>query len=324
MWMVRIALNKPYTFIVLALLLLILGPLTIIYTPKDIFPNIRIPVVSVVWSYTGLLPEEMAGRITSVFERVLTTTVNDIEHIESQSLIGVSVVKIFFHPAVKVAIALSQVTAIAQTILRSLPPGTLPPLVLSYNASTVPIIQLVLSSVKLSEQELNDLGNNFIRTQLASVQGAALPFPYGGKVREVMVDLNPLAMQAYGISAQDVNAAIDNQNLILPAGTQKIGLYEYFVKLNASPIVLNDLNNLPIRTAKGTVIYIRDVAHVRDGFPPQQNIVNVDGKRAVLMPIQKTGGASTLDIINEVKDLIPKILDSMPPALNLKLFGNMP
>jgi len=264
----------------------------------------------------------MAGRITSNFERALTTTVNDIEHIESQSLIGVSVVKIFFHPAVKIAVALSQVTAISQTMLRNMPPGTLPPLVLSYNASTVPIIQLVLSSVKLSEQALNDLGNNFIRTQLAVVQGAALPYPYGGKVRQVQVDLNPNAMQAYGISAQDINTAIGNQNLILPAGTEKIGLYEYFVKLNGSPVVLNDLNDLPIKNEKGSVLYIHDVAHVRDGSPPQTNIVNVDGVRAVLMPIQKVSGASTLDIINQVKAILPKLIASMPPELNVKIFGD--
>lgn len=322
MWIVRIALTRPYTFIVLALLLLILGPLTIIRTPKDIFPNINIPVVSVVWNYTGLLPQEMAGRITSTFERALTTTVNDIEHIESQSLTGVSVIKIFFHDNVQIPMALSQVTAIAQTGLRLLPPGTQPPLILSYNASTVPIIQLVLSSDKLSEQELYDLGNNFIRTQLAVVQGAALPFPYGGKVRQAQVDLNPQNMQAYGVSAQDVNAAILNQNLIIPAGTEKIGLYEYFVKLNASPIEIDELNNLPIKTANGTVIFIRDVAHVRDGFPPQQNIVSMDGKRAVLMPIQKTGSASTLDIINKVKAIMPKVIDSMPAALKIQLFGD--
>jgi len=322
MWIVRIALTRPYTFIVLALLLLILGPLSILRTPKDIFPHINIPVVSVVWSYTGLLPDEMSGRITSPFERALTTTVNDIEHIESQSLIGVNVIKIFFHPSTDIGIALSQVTAIAQTMLRNLPPGTTPPLVLSYNASTVPVLQLVLSSAKLSEQELNDLGNNFIRTQLAVVQGAALPYPYGGKVRQVQVDLDPDAMQAYGVSPLDVNQAISNQNLIIPAGTQKIGLFEYFVRLNASPIVLEHLNDLPIKTAQGTVLYVHDVAHVRDGFPPQTNIVDVNGTRAVLMSIQKTGEASTLDIISKIKALLPKIEAGMPPTLNLKLFAD--
>ena len=322
MWFVRIALTRPYTFIVLALLLLILGLLAILRTPKDIFPNINIPVVSVVWNYTGLLPDEMAGRITSNFERALTTTVNDIEHIESQSLTGVSVTKIFFYPSVQIATALSQVTSISQTLLRNLPPGTLPPLILSYNASSVPIIQLVLSSSQLSEQKLNDLATNFIRTQLAVVQGAALPYPYGGKVRQVQVDLNPQAMQTYGVSAQDVNTAIDNQNLILPAGTEKIDLYEYFIKLNASPIVLDDLNNLPIKSQNGTVLYIHDVAHVRNGSPPQTNIVNFNGIRAVLMIIQKVSGASTLDIINQVKSLLPKIRASMPPELNIKIFAD--
>ena len=322
MWFVRIALTRPYTFIVLALMLLIFGFLSILKTPKDIFPNIKIPVVSVVWTYTGLLPVEMAGRITSVFERALTTTVNDIQHIESQSLTGVSVTKIFFYPSVNIATALSQVTAISQTLLKNLPPGTLPPLILSYNASSVPIMQLVLSSPKLTEQELNDLGNNFLRTQLAVVQGAALPYPYGGKVRQVQVDINPRAMQAYEVSAQDVNAAIDNQNLILPAGTQKIDLYEYFVKLNGSPVVLNDLNDLPVKNQKGTVLYVHDVGHVLNGSPPQTNIVNFNGKRAVLMTIQKVSGASTLDIINQVKALLPKVMESMPPELNLKVFGD--
>jgi multidrug efflux pump subunit AcrB len=322
MWFVRIALTKPYTFIVLAILLLILGPLSIIRTPKDIFPNINIPVVSVVWGYTGLLPVEMAGRITSNFERALTTTVNDIQHIESQSLTGVSVTKIFFFPSVKIATALSQVTSISQTMLRNLPPGTLPPLILSYNASTVPIMQLVLSSSKLTEQEMNDLANNFMRTQLAVVQGAALPYPYGGKVRQVEIDLNTQQMQAYGVSAQDVNAAIDNQNLILPAGTEKIGLYEYFIKLNGSPIVLNDLNELPVKNQQGGVLYIHDVAHALNGSPPQTNIVNFNGTRAVLMTIQKISGASTLDIIQDVKAILPKLMESMPPQLNLKIFGD--
>ncbi|MDR3476461.1 MAG: efflux RND transporter permease subunit [Gammaproteobacteria bacterium] len=322
MWIVRIALSRPYTFIVLALMLLIIGPLAIQRTPTDIFPNINIPVVSVVWSYTGLPPDEMANRITSVFERTVTTTVNDIEHIESESLIGVSVTKIFFQPGVNIDIALSQVTAISQTILRSLPPGTLPPLILSYNASTVPVLQLVLSSRTLPEQELNDLGNNFIRTQLATVQGAALPYPYGGKVRQIQVDLNPQAMQTYGVSAQDVTAAIANQNLILPAGTLKMGAYEYIVKLNGSPLVVDELNQMPVKTTPGGVLYIRDVAHVRDGFAPQTNIVRVNGVHAVMMSVQKTGTASTLDIINRVKALIPKIKDSLPEGLNLSMFGD--
>jgi len=322
MWIVRIALTRPYTFIVLALLLLILGPLSILRTPKDIFPAINIPVVSVVWAYTGLLPEEMSGRITSYFERILTTTVNDIEHIESQSLFGVSVVKIFFHPAVNVGMALSQVTAVSQTLLKSFPPGTTPPLILSYDASSVPILQLVLSSEKLSEQELNNLGNNFIRPELAVVEGAAIPYPYGGKIPQIQVDLDPHAMQAHGVSGADVNAAIAEQNLILPAGTEKIGTYEYFVKLNASPLLLDELNNLPIKSINGSVLYVHDVAHVHYGAPPQTNIVLVDGKRAVLMSVQKTGKASTLDIISQIKELLPQVRDSMPSALNIKMFGD--
>jgi CzcA family heavy metal efflux pump len=322
MWIVRIALSRPYTFIVLALLILIMGILTILRTPTDIFPNINIPIVSVVWTYTGLPPDEMGDRITSVFERAVTTTVNDIEHMESQSLNGVSVVKIFFQPGVNVPLAISQVTAISQTMLRQLPPGTTPPLVLSYSASSVPVMQLVLSSLKLSEQELNDLGNNFIRTQLATVEGASLPYPYGGKVSQVQVDLNHPAMQTYGVTAQDVNDAIDAQNLIFPSGTQKIGPYEYFIKLNGSPIDVLKLNDLPVLAEDGSVIYIRDVAHVRNGFTPQTNIVTVDGIRAVLMTVQKTGNASTLDIINQVKSLIPKIRDSMPSALDLKIIGD--
>ncbi len=322
MWLVRIALTKPYTFIVLALLLLLLGILAIIRTPKDIFPNINIPIVSVVWTYTGLLPEEMAGRITSGYERALTTTVNNIEHIESQSLNGVSVIKIFFHPHSDIGVALSQVTAISQTVLKTLPPGATPPLVLSYNASSVPILQLVLSSPTLTEQTLNDLGNNFVRTQLAVVEGAALPYPYGGKVRQTMVDLNPEAMQAFGVSAQDIDNALQNQNLILPAGTEKIGSFEYYVKLNSSPIEQQDLNNLPIKPLKGSVLYMHDVAYVHDGSTPQTNIVDINGARAVLMTIQKTGEASTLDIINHIKALMPQIRSSMPAELRIHLFSD--
>ena len=322
MWIVRLALSRPYTFIVLALLLLILGPLAIMRMPTDIFPDINIPVVSVVWSYTGLSPQEMGDRITSNFERAVTTTVNDIEHIDSESLTGVSVTKIFFQTSVNIDIALSQVTAVSQTMLRSMPPGTLPPLILSYNASSVPVLQLVLSSAKLSEQDLNDLGNNFIRTQLATVEGAAIPYPYGGKVRQIQVDLDQQAMQAFGVSPVDVNSAIGSQNLILPAGTEKIGLYEYIVKLNGSPSIADEINNLPIQNSHGSVLYIHDVAHVRDGFAPQTNIVRVDGSRAVLMNIQKSGNASTLDIVNKVKGLIPKLREAMPPALNLNTFAD--
>jgi len=322
MWIVRIALSRPYTFIVMAILLLILGPLAILRTPTDIFPSIDIPVVSVIWNYTGLPPDEMANRITANFERATTITVNDIEHIESESLIGVSVVKVFFQPSVNIDVALSQVTAIAQTLLRAMPPGTTPPLILSYNASTVPILQFILSSAKMAEQEIFDFANNFIRTQLATVQGASLPFPYGGRQRQIQVDLNPKAMQTYGVSPVDVSNAIGNQNLILPAGTQKIGPYEYFVKLNGSPEKADALNDLPINTSNGSVLYIRDVAHVRDGFAPQTNIVRESGARSILMSIQKTGNASTLDIVDRIKSVVAGIKDNIPPDLKLGLFGD--
>ena len=322
MWIVRIALERPYTFVVLAILLLIFGPLSISRMPVDIFPNIGIPVVSTVWSFAGLPPDEMAERIVANYERALTVTVNDIEHIESQSLPGVAVVKTFFHPTVNNEMAVAQETAIAQTMLRSLPPGTNPPLIIIYNASSVPIMQLALSSSQLSEQELFDLGNNAIRTQLATVQGAALPYPYGGKVREVVVDLDQKKLQALGLSAQDVNNAIGNQNLILPAGTEKIGGYEYNIKLNASPADVDDLNNMPIKAVNGTTIYVRDVAHVRDGFAPQTNMVRVNGQRAVLMTILKTGEASTLDIIGKVKGKMGDIRASLPSSLDLHIIGD--
>ncbi|MEI8055433.1 MAG: efflux RND transporter permease subunit [bacterium] len=322
MWIVRIALERPYTFIVLAVLLFILGPLAILRTPTDMLPDINIPVVSVIWSYTGMPPDEMSMRITSNFERAVSTTVNDIEHIESQSLTGMSITKLFFHPNVDISFSLSQVTAISQTMLRLMPSGMTPPLILVYSASSVPVIQLALSSSKLSEQELNDYGNNFIRTQLATVQGSAMPYPYGGKLRQVQVDLNQQAMQTYGVSPQDVNNALTNQNLILPAGTQKIGLYEYAVKLNASTQTADALNDLPIKTVNNSTIYMRDVAHIRDGFSPQTNIVRIDGMRAVLLYIMKTGNASTLNIISSVKKLINSMKDSLPENLTLDVIGD--
>lgn len=322
MWIVRIALSHPYTFVVLAILLLIVGPITILRTPTDILPSIDIPVVSVVWSYTDLPPEEMADRITSIFERSLTTTVNNIQHIESYSLLGMSVTKVFFQPSANIAVALSQVTAIAQTILKTLPPGTTPPLILSYDASTVPILELLLSSNTLSEVALNDLGNNFIRPQLAVVQGASLPVPYGGKTRQVQIDLNQKAMQAYGVSAADINASVGMQNLILPAGTQKIGQTEYIIKLNSSPIKLDQINQFPIQGNPKNVLYLRDVAHAYNGSPPQTNIVLMNGRRAVMMSIQKTGNASTLDVIKRVKRRLPFIKAGMPPGLSVSLFGD--
>jgi CzcA family heavy metal efflux pump len=322
MWIVKIALDRPYTFIVLAFSLLIFGVLTIMRTPVDIFPQINIPVVSVVWQYTNLPADEMANRVTANFERAVTTTVNDIEHIESQSLTGVGVVKIFFQQGTNIDVALSQTTAISQTILKFLPPGITPPLILSYNASSVPVIQLALSSSQLTEQEMFDLGNTVIRTQLATVQGASIPFPYGGKQRQIQVDLDMPALQAKGIAPVDVNNAMAAQNLILPAGTEKIGDFEYNIKLNASTGTVDELNDLPIKRVGGSTLFVRDVAHVRDGFAPQTNMVRLNGERAVLMTVQKTGNASTLDIISRVKDRLPFIKDSLPPGLAVRAIGD--
>jgi multidrug efflux pump subunit AcrB len=318
MWIVRIALRRPYTFVVLALLILMVGPLTIARTPTDIFPNIDIPVVTVVWNYGGLSADEMSNRIVSIYERNLTATVNDIEHVESQSLRGIAVVKVFFQPGAKIDLAVAQVTASAQSQLRQLPPGTQPPFILTYNASTVPVLQLALSGKKLSEQQLFDIAVNFLRTQLASVNGAQIPYPYGGKQPQIQVDLMPEAMQAKHLTPADVVNAISVQNLILPGGTQKLGATEYDVDINASPKTVEELNDLPIRTVGGNTIYIHDVAHVRDGFPPQTNIVRVDGSRAALLTIQKVGNASTLDIINNVKKALPRIETSLPPELEIK------
>ncbi|MGB0037025.1 MAG: efflux RND transporter permease subunit [Candidatus Acidiferrales bacterium] len=318
MWIVRLALRRPYTFVVAAILLLILGPVSILRTPTDIFPNIDIPVVTVVWNYAGLSPEGMSNRIIYNYERSLTTTVNDIEHIESQSLSGIGLVKIFFQPGVQVGNAVAQVTAISQAVIRSYPPGTTPPFIITYNASTVPILQLALSSQKLSEQQLFDLGVNFLRTGLVSVPGVAIPYPYGGKQRQVQVDLNFAEMQAKGLAPVDVVNAISSQNLILPAGTAKIGAFEYQVDMNGSPETVAELNELPIKTVGSSTIYIRDVAYVRDGFPPQTNIVRVNGQRASLMSIQKTGNASTLDIISKVKALLPPIEAGLPPELDIR------
>ena len=318
MWIVRLALRRPYTFVVVAVLLCILGPLAIVRTPTDIFPNIDIPVVSVLWNYAGLSPEEMSNRITYNYERSLTTTVNDIEHIESQSLNGIAVVKVFFHPGVQIGNAVAQVTAISQTVLRGFPTGTTPPLVIQYNASTVPILQLALSGQGLSEQQLGDLGINFLRTGLVTVPGVAIPYPYGGKFRQIQVDLNTTALQAKGLSPNDVVNAINNGNLILPAGTAKMGAFEYQVDMNGAPDTVKGLNDLPIKTVGNSTIYIHDVANVRDGFPPQTNIVRVDGLRSTLMVIQKTGKASTLDIISHVKALLPSVLATLPPALQIR------
>ncbi|HET7439770.1 MAG TPA: efflux RND transporter permease subunit [Terriglobales bacterium] len=322
MWIVRLALRRPYTFVVLAILLLILGPLVIYRTPTDIFPNINIPVISILWNYSGLNAQEMSDRIVYQTERSLTTTVDDIEHSESQSLNGIAVVKVFFQPHANINKAIAQVTAISQTQLRQLPPGTTPPLVITYSASSVPIVQLALSAQKLSEQQLFDLGVNFIRTRLVTIPGCAIPYPYGGKQRQIMVDLNTTALQSKGLSPMDVVNAISAQNLILPAGTSKIGNFEYDVDLNASPRSVRELNDLPIKNVGNTTIYIRDVAYVRDGFPPQTNIVHVDGQRSVLLTVLKTGNASTLDIISGIKSLLPRVLAGLPQQLDVHLLAD--
>ena len=318
MWIVRVALNRPYTFIVLALLILILSPIVIQRTPTDIFPEIDIPVIAVVWNYTGMSAEEMEGRMTSVYERVLTTLVNNIEHVESTTVNGLAVVKIFLQPHASVDAATAQVTGASQTILRQMPPGVVPPLILTYNASSVPILQLGLSSRTLSEQQLGDLGLNFIRTQLVTIPGASVPYPYGGKQRQVMVDLNPALLQSKGISASDVVSAFNQQNLILPAGTAKIGQYEYDVDLNASPRQVEEMNDLPVKQVGNTTIYLRDVAHVRDGFAPQTNIVRLDGQRGALVSILKTGQGSTLDIVAKARNLLPSLASTLPPDLKMQ------
>ncbi len=319
MWIVALALRRPYTFVVMALLILILSPVVIFRTPTDIFPDIDIPVISIVWNYAGLSPKDMSERITSQTERGLTTLVNDIEHIDSQSLNGVAVVKIFFRPTANIQTALAQVTAISQTIIRQLPPGTTPPLIIQYSASSVPILQIGLSSKTLPEQQLNDIALNFLRTQLITVQGAAIPYPYGGKTRLVSVDIDTPALQAKHLTPVDVVNAIGAQNLILPSGTAKFGSVEYQVELNSSPQTVAEINDLPIRTINGTTIYIRDVAHVRDGFSPQTNIVRQDGVRGTLLSVMKNGGASTIDIVKNIKAMLPRVAQTLPQDLKLNL-----
>jgi CzcA family heavy metal efflux pump len=312
MWIVRLALRRPYTFIVASILILILGVVSIVRTPVDIFPNIDIPVITVVWQYTGLSPDEMSNRIVFNFERSLTTTVNNIEHIESQSLAGVGLVKVFFHPHTDIGFAIAQVTAISQSTVRNLPPGITPPFIVEYSASSVPILQLGLSAPGLNEQQLADMGQNFIRTGLITVPGVVIPYPYGGKQRTVMVDLNTTALQAKGLSPLDIVNTINAQNLILPAGTAKIGSFEYQVDMNGSPQTVNEMNDLPIKTVNGSTVYIRDVGFVRDGFTPQTNIVRVNGQRSALMSILKLGDASTLDVIAGVHKMLPAVEASLP------------
>ncbi|MBC7697492.1 MAG: efflux RND transporter permease subunit [Bacteroidia bacterium] len=320
--LVGIALKRPYTFVVMALLLLIFGTLTALRSPVDIFPEIRIPIIAVAWQYNGLPPDEMAGRITTLYERVLTTTVNDIEHIEANSYTGFGIVKIFFQPGVNVATANAQVTAISQVVIKQMPTGTTPPLILNYSASTVPILQIALSGKGMTEQNLADLGLNVIRTRLVTVPGAAVPFPFGGKSRQVQIDLDPSAIQARGLSAQDVANALAAHNLILPIGTQKIGSFEYTLHLNNSASAIEDLGNLPVKVINGATVYIRDVAHVRDGNPPQTNIVHVDGGRSVLMSILKNGATSTLSIVSGVKDKLAEIKSSLPDNLVAALIND--
>ena len=318
MWIVRVALDRPYTFIVLALLILLMSPVVLLRTPTDIFPNIDIPVIAVAWQYTGLNPEELEGRITTVYERVLTTTVDNIEHIESTTVNGQAIVKIFLQPNSSLENANAQITAVSQTILRQLPPGALPPLIINYSASSVPILQLGLSGKGLSEQQLNDLGQNFLRPQLVTVPGAVIPYPYGGKQRQVMIDLNPNLLQAKGLSPQDVLLAVQQQNVILPSGTAKIGEFEYDVRVNSSLRTVPEFNEIPVRVVGNSTIYLRDVANVRDGFAPQTNIARQDGNRGVLLSILKAGNASTLDVVKGVRTLLPRVAQTLPPELKIR------
>jgi multidrug efflux pump subunit AcrB len=319
---VRIALQRPYTFVVMAMLILIFGVMAWVKTPVDVFPNINIPVVSVVWTYNGLPPDDMSGRIIYYYERTLSSQVSDIRHMESESLTGYGIVKVFFQPNVNINTALAQVTAASQTVLKYLPPGITPPYVLLFNASSVPVLQLAISSNKISQAELFDYAQNFIRPQLATVAGAAIPSPYGGKVRQVQVDINQQKLQSYGLSAQDVVDALAQQNLIIPMGTEKIGRFEYVVDMNDAPQDIADLNKLPIKWVDNAIIYIGDVAYVHDSAPPQINAVRVNGAHAVLMTIQKAGSVSTLDVINGVKALLPKIRASLPPDVDIKAIGD--
>ncbi|KAB7738458.1 MMPL family transporter [Parvibaculum sedimenti] len=314
---VRIALQRPYTFIVLAMVILIVGGLAAVRMPIDIFPDIRVPVVAVIWQYTGLSPEDMSGRMVSPYERVLTTTVNDIEHIEAQSMQGIGIVKIYFQPGADIRLANAQITAVSQTVLKQMPPGSTPPLILNYSASTVPILQLALSGKGLSEQQLGDYALNVIRTNLVTVPGAAVPYPYGGRTRQVQVDIDPVALQSKGLSATDIGNAIAAQNQINPAGFVKIGTFQYNLRLNNAPDTIEALNNIPVKTVNGATIYMRDVAHVRDGSPPQQNVVHVNGARSVLMTILKSGATSTLAIVQGIKSRFPGLQEILPPSLKI-------
>jgi len=317
MWIVNVALRKPYTFIVMALLIILATPLTLMRMATDIFPEINIPIISIVWTYNGLSAEEMGSRFTSVNERGITTIVNDIEHIESQTLAGVAVIKLFFQPNANIQTAIAQVTAVEQAVLRNLPPGSVPPSILKYSASSIPVIQLGLSSPSMSEQSLFDTAINFLRPRLITVRGAAIPYPYGGKQRVISVDLDINALQAKGLTPSDVTSAINAQNLVLPGGTAKIGETEYTVNLNGSPSTIEGLNKIPIRTSNGANIYLSDIGNVRDGFTPQTNISRQDGKRGVLISVLKNGGASTLEIVDKLKALLPVVSQSLPSDLKI-------
>jgi multidrug efflux pump subunit AcrB len=319
MWLVDIALKRPLTYIVMALLILLAAPLVLRSTPTDILPEIRIPVISIVWAYGGLPAQEMGNRIAGTTERALTTTVNDIEHIESQSMAGITVVKLFFQPSANLQLALAQVVAISQTQLRALPPGTTPPFIITYSASSVPVVQVGLSSQTLSEQQLNDIATTQVRTQLITVPGAAVPFPYGGKSRVVSVDLDMQALLTKGLSATDVVNAVAAQNLILPSGTIKIDTLEHSLRMNGSTQTIEALNDLPVKAVNGGITYLREVAHVRDGFAPQINIVKQNGQRGVLLPVLKNGGASTLQVVDNVRAKIADIKKGLPEALELSL-----
>jgi multidrug efflux pump subunit AcrB len=322
MWIVKVALNRPYTFIVLGLLILILSPVVILQTPTDIFPNIDIPVVAVAWTFTGMNPEELEGRLTTVYEKVLTTVVDNIQHIESTTVNGTVVVKLFMQPGASIDRANAQVTAGSQTILRQLPPGTLPPLIINYNASTVPILQLSLSGPGLTEQDLNDLALNFLRAQLVTIPGAAVPYPYGGKQRQIMVYLDPRLLQSKGLSAQDIVSAVSAQNVIAPSGTAKIDKFEYDIATNSAPRTVQELNDLPVKVVGNSTIYLKDVSHVSDGFPPQTNIVRQDGRRGVLVTVVKSGSASTLNVVQGIRRLLPRVQQTLPPQLKIQLLGD--
>src|SRR5438876_7245520 len=320
MWIVRLALRRPYTFVVLALAIILVTPLVLMRTPTDIFPEINIPVVTIAWTYTGLSPLEVERRVTSTIERGATTMVNDIEHLESQSLPGMTIIKLFFHPRANISTALAQTAAATETMMKWLPPGATPPLVIIYSASTVPVIQIGLTSDTMSEQQLFDLGTTYLRPKLTTVPGAALPWPYGGKQRFISVDIDSAALQAKGLSPVDVVNAMNAQNLILPTGTAKLGPLEYTVEMNGSPRTVLELNDLPVKTWNGSTIYMKDVAHVRDGFSPQTNIVLSNGQRGVLMSIYKTGSASTIDIVDRVKQMLEFNKGSIPEGMRISTF----